>query len=92
MARTVMLSEAAYNTLKAAKKEGESFSDVVLRLASGKGNMHRILEAMKKSFTAQSWSAMSKKQAGSLERTSNYVMLSSDLGIVCFDRFSDHTF
>ena len=32
MARTVMLSEEAYSTLTGAKREGESYSDVVLRL------------------------------------------------------------
>jgi predicted CopG family antitoxin len=38
MAKPVMLSDDAYEALKAAKKEGESFSDVVLRKFSKKGN------------------------------------------------------
>lgn len=34
MPKTVMLSEEAYKALLKEKKKGESFSDVVLRLAS----------------------------------------------------------
>ena len=32
--RTISISEEAYRRLKALKKEGESFSDVILRLTS----------------------------------------------------------
>lgn len=33
--KTISLSEEAYNRLKAAKKEGESFSDIVNRISPG---------------------------------------------------------
>lgn len=33
--KTISLAEDAYNRLKRAKREGESFSDVVRRLTSG---------------------------------------------------------
>jgi predicted CopG family antitoxin len=42
MAKPVMLSDEAYRMLKAEKKEGESFSDVILR-KFGKGNPAAIL-------------------------------------------------
>ncbi len=46
MAKTVMLSDEAYDALKASKKSGESFSDVILRKFS-KGDPGRILAAVK---------------------------------------------
>jgi len=36
MTKMVQLSDAAYQRLKAQKRKGESFSDVVLRLAPGR--------------------------------------------------------
>ena len=33
--KTINIRESAYQALKAAKKEGESFSDVILRLTQG---------------------------------------------------------
>lgn len=38
--------EEAYQALKALKKEGESFTDVILRLAGQKGEPGRLLEMM----------------------------------------------
>jgi predicted CopG family antitoxin len=46
MVKTVMITDEAYNVLKAAKKEGESFSDVILRKFS-KGDPARILAAVR---------------------------------------------
>jgi predicted CopG family antitoxin len=46
MAKPVMLSDEAYNALKAAKKSGESFSDVILRKFP-KGDPARILAVVK---------------------------------------------
>ncbi|HEU4605026.1 MAG TPA: antitoxin VapB family protein [Nitrososphaera sp.] len=46
MAKRVMLSDEAYKVLKAMKKEGESFSDVILRRL-GKGNPAAILAYFK---------------------------------------------
>jgi predicted CopG family antitoxin len=43
MTKVISLSEKAYETLKSMKKSGESFSDVVLRVAS-KENKRSILE------------------------------------------------
>lgn len=40
---TISLSEEAYSLLKAQKREGESFSDLVLR-KFGKGNPSAILD------------------------------------------------
>jgi predicted CopG family antitoxin len=43
---TISLSEEAYSLLKAQKREGESFSDLVLR-KFGKGNPTAILAYLK---------------------------------------------
>lgn len=43
MTKVISLSEKAYETLKGMKKSGESFSDVVLRVASKEHKMS-ILE------------------------------------------------
>ena len=43
MTKVISLSEKAYTTLKGMKKSGESFSDVVLRVA-GERNKKSILE------------------------------------------------
>jgi len=39
MVKVISLSEEAYQTIKGIKESEESFSDVVLRLASKKGNI-----------------------------------------------------
>lgn len=44
--RTLTIKEEAYQALKSEKKEGESFTDVILRLTSKKGSAHRLLEMM----------------------------------------------
>lgn len=43
MTKVISLSEKAYETLKSAKRSGESFSDVVIRMAS-KEKKKSILE------------------------------------------------
>jgi predicted CopG family antitoxin len=43
MVKVISLSERAYGTLKKLKREDESFSDVVLRMA-GKNNKKSLLE------------------------------------------------
>ena len=43
MARSVQLSEQAYATLTALKRKGESYSDVVLRMASERKDPKRLL-------------------------------------------------
>ena len=43
MTRVISLSEKAYETLKSMKKSGESFSDVVIRVA-GKEKKKSIIE------------------------------------------------
>lgn len=45
--RSLTVKEEAYQALKAMKKENESFTDVILRLTSQRGNARRLLEAMK---------------------------------------------
>lgn len=44
--RTLSITEQAYRALKAQKREGESFTDVILRLTGNKGSARRLLEAM----------------------------------------------
>jgi len=46
MTKIISLSEKAYETLKCMKKSGESFSDVVLRVASKdiRGQFSSLLE------------------------------------------------
>lgn len=46
--RTLSITEEAYRALKASKKEGESFTDVILRLTGSKGSARRLLEMMDK--------------------------------------------
>ena len=40
--RTISISEEAYRRLKALKREGESFSDVILRLTSRSSLWHLV--------------------------------------------------
>lgn len=42
--RTITISDEAYRQLSRMKKERESFTDVVLRLASGRGNAKAVLD------------------------------------------------
>jgi predicted CopG family antitoxin len=42
--RTITISDEAYRQLSKMKRERESFTDVVLRLASGKVNGKAVLE------------------------------------------------
>lgn len=44
--RSLTIKEEAYRALKARKKEGESFTDVILRLTGNKGSAKRLLEMM----------------------------------------------
>lgn len=44
--RTLSITDEAYKALKASKKEGESLTDVILRLAGNKGSAKRLLEMM----------------------------------------------
>ncbi|MGI0004751.1 MAG: antitoxin VapB family protein, partial [Candidatus Nitrosotenuis sp.] len=44
--RSLTIKEEAYRALKAKKKEGESFTDVILRLAENRGSARRLLEMM----------------------------------------------
>jgi predicted CopG family antitoxin len=44
--RSLTIKEEAYRALKAKKKEGESFTDVILRLTENRGSARRLLEMM----------------------------------------------
>lgn len=44
--RTITLSEEAYRVLKRRKKQGESFTDLVLREFAEQGNAGHILSAL----------------------------------------------
>lgn len=45
--KTIMISEKAYEILKRRKKPSESFTDVIIRLGSEKGNLAKLLEHVK---------------------------------------------
>lgn len=45
--RTLTIKEEAYQALKSEKKQNESFTDVILRLTSKKGDLNKLLEVMK---------------------------------------------
>ena len=45
--RTITISDEAYRELSRLKKERESFTEVVLRLASGQSNAKALLEYLK---------------------------------------------
>jgi len=44
--KTLSISEEAYNNLIKLKKEGESFSQLILRMTSMKGNPNHILQTL----------------------------------------------
>jgi len=46
--KTITISEEAYNALARMKKENESFTDVILRIASKKGDPKALLEFLEK--------------------------------------------
>jgi len=58
--KTLTISDEAYNKLRRLKAEGESFTDVVLRLAEGRGNVLRH---------AGGWSDMTDKEEKELMKT-----------------------
>ena len=62
--RSLTIKEEAYRALKAKKKGGESFTDVILRLTENKGSARRLLEMMDGSHSpdlADNIEAASKK-------------------------------
>ncbi len=44
MAKTISLSDEAYNLLKSVKRKDESFSDVIKRLIGGRGNLIDVID------------------------------------------------
>ncbi|CDI06494.1 antitoxin VapB family protein [Candidatus Nitrosotenuis uzonensis] len=44
--RSLTIKEEAYQALKTKKKKGESFTDVILRLAENTGSARKLLEMM----------------------------------------------
>lgn len=75
MAKRVMLSDEAYKLLKTEKKEGESFSDVILR-TFGKGSPAAI-KAVVRSMKPNPDLSQSVKQA-SKEMRKNFKMRKFD--------------
>jgi predicted CopG family antitoxin len=62
--RSLTIKEEAYRALKAKKKEGESFTDVILRLTENRGSARRLLEMMDEFYSpelASSIESASKK-------------------------------
>jgi predicted CopG family antitoxin len=51
--RTLSITEEAYRALKASKKEGESFTDVILRLTGSRGSARRLLEMMDELYSPE---------------------------------------
>lgn len=64
MPRSVQLSDEAYATLRALKQEGESFSDVVKRLARERKNPRALLELppLRKGFDLDKLRVISRKR------------------------------
>jgi len=60
--KTLTISVEAYNKLRKLKAEGESFTDVVLRLSEGRGSIVRH---------AGGWSDMTDKEQKELMKTLN---------------------
>jgi len=56
--KTISLSERAYKLLKREKKDKESFSKVIERLISKKGNPWLVLE---KQFNPEMWDGLLEK-------------------------------
>lgn len=68
---TITISDEAYRILKAQKKEGESFSDVILRTFP-QGHPARILAALEDRPPLDEYTARNIKQAsGNLRRNLN---------------------
>lgn len=44
--RSLTIKEEAYQALKTKKKKGESFTDVILRLAENTGSARKLIEMM----------------------------------------------
>lgn len=62
--RSLTIKEEAYQALKTKKKKGESFTDVILRLAENTGSASKLLEMMDEMYSpdlADSIEATSKK-------------------------------
>lgn len=51
--RSLTIKEEAYRALKAKKKEGESFTDVILRLTENKGSARKLLEMMDELYSPE---------------------------------------
>ena len=62
-----MISEDTYKLLKKRKKDNESFSDVIKRLASEKGSIHGLLDLAK----SNDFSPISDETAKNIEKASN---------------------
>ena len=66
--KTINIRESAYNALKAQKRPGESYSDVILRVTEGEekgvGEFLETIEPAMRSEIADSVKAGKKKLAG----------------------------
>jgi len=47
--RTIMISDDAYQLLKKMKRDNESFTDLIIRLTSQRGNISRLLDLVNSS-------------------------------------------
>jgi len=61
-----MISDDAYNLLKKRKRENESFSDVIKRLASEKGTVRNLIDLV----NSENFSSISDETAKNIGRTS----------------------
>jgi predicted CopG family antitoxin len=63
---TITIGEEAYRALKRRKKEKESFTDVILRLASEKGSVRGLLDY----YRSDEFTPMSDETAKLIEQAS----------------------
>lgn len=59
--KTVSLSEEAYEKLRRVKKEGESFSQVILRLIDREANLHILDFAGAFEESSEEWETIEKE-------------------------------
>lgn len=51
--RSLTITEEAYRAFKSKKKEGESFTDVILRLTENKGSAGKLLDMMDELYSPE---------------------------------------
>jgi predicted CopG family antitoxin len=77
---TITISDDAYRELRKRKKENESFTDVILRLSSEKGNIRKLLDYINSDeFPPISEETAKKIEESSREMRRNFKLRNADL-------------